>query len=77
MHPPAPTPRLTSLLGKPVTTIDFVLPNRRFETIRRGKAPPAKQRWFSSLTTVTPVTASPPAALMCMAAWNIGYWVPG
>ena len=25
------------LLGKPVTTIDFVLPNRRYETIRGGQ----------------------------------------
>ena len=32
------------------TTIDFVLPNLRTETIRAGKY------WFSSLTTVTPIT---------------------
>ena len=32
------------------TTIDFVLPNLRLETIRAGKY------WFSSLTTVTPIT---------------------
>src|SRR5262249_3097521 len=34
------------------TTIDFVLPNLRLETIRAGKY------WFSSLTTVTPITRS-------------------
>ena len=32
------------------TTIDFILPNLRSETIRAGKY------WFSSLTTVTPIT---------------------
>ena len=32
------------------TTIDFVLPNRRYEVVRCGDA------WFSTLTTVTPVT---------------------
>src|SRR6266481_3198237 len=32
------------------TTIDFVLPNMRFEVVRCGSA------WFSTLTTVTPVT---------------------
>src|SRR5207244_5563693 len=32
------------------TTIDFVLPNLRYETIRAGKY------WFSSLTSVTPIT---------------------
>src|SRR6476619_3818507 len=34
------------------TTIDFTLPNMRWETIRAGKY------WFSSLTTVTPITRS-------------------
>ncbi len=45
--------KLLGVYGQPVeTTIDFVLPNRRTETIRCG------DKWFSSLTTVTPVTAS-------------------
>ena len=34
------------------TTIDFTLPNMRWETIRAGKY------WFSSLTTVTPIRRS-------------------
>ena len=34
------------------TTIDFVLPNLRLETIRAGKY------WFSSLDQVTPITRS-------------------
>jgi hypothetical protein len=34
-----------------------------------------KQRWFSSLTTVTPVTATT-CRIDVVAAWNIGYWVP-
>ena len=39
--------------GEPITTtIDFVLPNRRYETIRAG------EKWFASLTTVTPITPS-------------------
>ena len=42
--------KLLGVYGQPVeTTIDFVLPNRRTETIRCG------DKWFSSLTTVTPV----------------------
>src|SRR5216683_1168766 len=51
------------------TTIDFVLPNRRYETIRCG------DKWFSSLTTVTPVTAST-CRIDVIAAWNIFYRVP-
>ena len=44
--------KLLGVYGEPiVTTIDFVLPNRRYETIRCGN------KWFASLTTVTPVTA--------------------
>jgi len=62
--------KLLGVYGEPVTTtIDFTLPNRRVETIRCGA------RWFSSLTTVTPVTASTCRIDVC-AAWNIGYWVP-
>ena len=73
-HAPSSNSAPYKLLGKPVTTIDFVLPNRRYETIRavneRGK-----ERWFASLTTVTPVTAST-CRIDVLAAWNIGYWVP-
>ncbi len=51
------------------TTIDFVLPNLRLETIRAGKY------WFSSLTTVTPITRSL-SRIDVVAAWNIFRWVP-
>jgi len=62
--------KLLGVYGKPVTTtIDFVLPNRRMETIRAG------DKWFSSLTTVTPVTAST-CRIDVAAAWNIFYRVP-
>ena len=62
--------RLLGVYGQPVeTTIDFVLPNRRTEIIRCG------DKWFSSLTTVTPVTAST-CRIDVVAAWNIFYWVP-
>jgi len=62
--------KLLGIYGEPITTtIDFVLPNRRYETIRCG------EKWFSSLTTVTPVTAST-CRIDVIAAWNIFYWVP-
>jgi phenylpropionate dioxygenase-like ring-hydroxylating dioxygenase large terminal subunit len=51
------------------TTIDFVLPNLRLETIRAGKY------WFSSLTTVTPITRSR-CRIDVVACWNIFRWVP-
>src|SRR3984893_5009607 len=51
------------------TTIDFVLPNLRLETIRAGKY------CFSSLTTVTPITRSQ-CRIDVVAAWNIFRWVP-
>src|SRR4051812_8276057 len=51
------------------TTIDFVLPNLRFETIRAGKY------WFASLTTVTPVTRDR-CRIDVAAAWNIFMHVP-
>jgi phenylpropionate dioxygenase-like ring-hydroxylating dioxygenase large terminal subunit len=74
-HTPSSNSAPYKLLGKPVTTIDFVVPNRRFETIvatdNKGR-----KRWFSSLTTVTPVTAST-CRIDVVAAWNIGYWLPG
>lgn len=73
-HAPSSNSAPYKLLGKPVTTIDFVLPNRRYETIvaTDGKG---RQRWFSSLTTVTPVTLST-CRIDVAAAWNIGYRVP-
>jgi phenylpropionate dioxygenase-like ring-hydroxylating dioxygenase large terminal subunit len=62
--------KLLGVYGEPiVTTIDFVLPNRRYETIRCG------EKWFSSLTTVTPITAST-CRIDVYAAWNIFYYVP-
>lgn len=51
------------------TTIDFVLPNVRLETIRAGKY------WFSSLTTVTPITRSH-CRIDVVAVWNLFRWVP-
>lgn len=51
------------------TTIDFVLPNLRVETIRAGKF------WFSSLTTVTPITRNQ-SRIDVVACWNIFAWMP-
>ncbi len=62
--------KLLGVYGEPITTtIDFVLPNRRIETIRCG------EKWFASITTVTPTT---PAAcrIDVFAAWNVFYSVP-
>jgi phenylpropionate dioxygenase-like ring-hydroxylating dioxygenase large terminal subunit len=62
--------KLLGLYGEPITTtIDFVLPNRRLETIRCGP------KWFASLTTVTPTTANACRIDVC-AAWNVFYHVP-
>ena len=62
--------KLLGVYGQPVeTTIDFVLPNRRTEIIRCG------EKWFSSLTTITPVTAST-CRIDVVAAWNVFYHVP-
>ena len=62
--------KLLGVYGEPITTtIDFVLPNRRYETIRCGK------KWFSSLTTITPVTPST-CRIDVMSAWNVFYHVP-
>jgi len=62
--------KLLGVYGKPVeTTIDFVLPNRRMETIRCG------DKWFASLTTVTPVTAAT-CRIDVAAAWNVFYHLP-
>jgi phenylpropionate dioxygenase-like ring-hydroxylating dioxygenase large terminal subunit len=49
------------------TTIDFVLPNMRFEVVRCGRA------WFSTLTTVTPLEAER-CRIDVRAAWNIFHW---
>jgi phenylpropionate dioxygenase-like ring-hydroxylating dioxygenase large terminal subunit len=51
------------------TTIDFVLPNLRYEQIRAGKY------WFSSLTTVTPTTVER-CRIDFRAAWNLFRGVP-
>jgi phenylpropionate dioxygenase-like ring-hydroxylating dioxygenase large terminal subunit len=51
------------------TTIDFTLPNMRWETIRAGKY------WFSSLTTVTPIRSSR-SRIDVVAAWNLFRWFP-
>ncbi len=62
--------KLLGVYGEPITTtIDFVLPNRRYETIRCG------EKWFSSLTTVTPTTSNQ-CRIDVVAAWNVFYHVP-
>ena len=62
--------KLLGVYGEGVTTtIDFVLPNRRYEVIRAG------DKWFSSLTTVTPVTPST-CRIDVAACWNVFYAVP-
>jgi phenylpropionate dioxygenase-like ring-hydroxylating dioxygenase large terminal subunit len=73
-HAPSSNSAPYRLLGKPVTTIDFVLPNRRYETIRAVDSKGC-ERWFASLTTVTPVTATT-CRIDVAAAWNIAYRVP-
>lgn len=73
-HAPSSNSAPYKLLGKPVTTIDFQLPNRRFETIR-AVGPKGQQRWFASMTTVTPVTAST-CRIDVLAAWNMLRWLP-
>ncbi len=62
--------KLLRVYGEPITTtIDFVLPNMRFEQIRCGRY------WFSSRATVTPVRRDLCRIDFC-AAWNIFPWVP-
>jgi phenylpropionate dioxygenase-like ring-hydroxylating dioxygenase large terminal subunit len=66
----APYKILKLLTGEPATTtIDFVLPNQRFEQICAGKY------WLSSRTTVTPVRHDL-CRLDFHAAWNILPWFP-
>jgi phenylpropionate dioxygenase-like ring-hydroxylating dioxygenase large terminal subunit len=61
----APYQLLKKMTGEPVvTTIDFVLPNRRLEEIRTGKL------WFTSQTTVTPVRRDS-CRIDFVAAWNV------
>jgi phenylpropionate dioxygenase-like ring-hydroxylating dioxygenase large terminal subunit len=62
--------KLLGVYGEPITTtIDFVLPNRRYETIRAG------DKWFASLTTVTPTTPTS-CRIDVAGAWNVLYNVP-
>ena len=61
--------RLYAEADSVTTTIDFVLPNLRVETIKAGKY------WFSSLTTVTPITRSQ-CRIDVVACWNIFRWIP-
>jgi len=61
--------KLLGAHGPVTTTIVFVLPNRRYETIRSG------DKWFATLTTVTPVTAST-CRIDVVACWNVLGWVP-
>ena len=61
--------RLYAKADSITTTIDFVLPNLRLETIRAGKY------WFSSLTTVTPITRDH-CRIDVVAAWNLFRWLP-
>jgi phenylpropionate dioxygenase-like ring-hydroxylating dioxygenase large terminal subunit len=62
--------KLLGVYGHPVeTTIDFVLPNRRYETIRCG------DKWFSTLTTVTPTTPGH-SRIDVYGGWNLFYAVP-
>ncbi|MGB2625260.1 MAG: Rieske 2Fe-2S domain-containing protein [Candidatus Acidiferrum sp.] len=61
----APYQLLRRITGEPVsTTIDFVLPNMRFEEIRSGKL------WFSSRATVTPIRRDL-CRIEFVAAWNL------
>ena len=56
---------LKKMTGAPVTTtIDFILPNMRFEEIQSGKY------WFSSRATVTPVKRDR-CRIDFVAAWNL------
>src|SRR5258708_27545468 len=61
--------RLYAAAESITTTIAFVLPTRRRETIRAGKY------GFSSLTTVTPITRNQ-CRIDVVAAWNIFRWLP-
>jgi phenylpropionate dioxygenase-like ring-hydroxylating dioxygenase large terminal subunit len=72
-HPPSANTLVYKLLGvynQPVTTtIDFVLPNLRVETIQCGP------HWFTDRTMVTPIRENLCRMDFC-AAWNLFRWVP-
>ncbi len=55
--------------GPLTTTIDFVLPNLRYEFVQCGKW------WVSTRATVTPITEHECRIDFC-AAWNCFRWVP-
>ena len=62
--------KILGLYGQDVTTtIEFMLPNLRYEVIRCGSY------WFSSRATVTPITETECRIDFC-AAWNLFRWVP-
>lgn len=62
--------KLLNIYNEPITTtIDFRLPNVRLEQVRCGPY------WFSSRTTVTPITDNE-CRLDFVAAWNILRWLP-
>ena len=62
--------KLLGVYGEPIeTTIDFILPNRRYEIIRCG------DKWFSSLTTVTPTTPNV-CRIDVAGAWNLLHGMP-
>jgi phenylpropionate dioxygenase-like ring-hydroxylating dioxygenase large terminal subunit len=62
--------KLLGVYGEPITTtIEFVLPNMRFEQIHCGRY------WFSSRATVTPIDSGHCRLDFC-AAWNVFRHVP-
>lgn len=61
--------RLYAAADSITTTIDFVLPNLRLETIRAGNY------WFSSMTSVTPITRNH-CRIDVVACWNLFRWLP-
>lgn len=64
----APYKMLRKMTGEATTTtIDFVLPNRRYEEIRSGHL------WFSSMTTVTPMRRDL-CRIDVVSAWNLFLW---
>jgi phenylpropionate dioxygenase-like ring-hydroxylating dioxygenase large terminal subunit len=68
-HTPSSNSAPYKLLKLYADADSFTLPNRRWETIRAGKY------WFSSLTTVTPITRSQ-CRIEVVAAWNLFRWLP-
>lgn len=73
-HPPSKNSTPYKLLtlfsgGELTTTIDFVLPNRRFELIQCGRL------WVSMSQAVTPITEQE-CRFDFSAAWNVLPWVP-